>query len=71
MRSLVWFRGKDLRVADHGPLWEAARTGEVLPLFVLDPFFFAPERAAGLPHRMQLLLEGLVQVLPLQRKHQA
>lgn len=59
MRSLVWFRGKDLRVADHGPLVEAARAGEVLPLFVLDPFFFAPERAAGLPHRMQLLLEGL------------
>lgn len=62
MRSLVWFRGKDLRVADHGPLWEAARTGEVLPLFVLDPFFFAPERAAGLPHRMQLLLEGIAEL---------
>lgn len=59
MRSLVWFRGKDLRVADHGPLLEAARTGEVLPLFVLDPYFFGPERASQLPHRMQLLLEGL------------
>lgn len=59
MRSLVWFRGKDLRLADHGPLVEAVRTGEVLPLFVLDPFFFAPERAIDLSHRMQLLLEGL------------
>ena len=24
MRSLVWFREKDLRVGDHGPLREAA-----------------------------------------------
>jgi deoxyribodipyrimidine photo-lyase len=59
MRSIVWFRGKDLRVADHGPLVEAATAGEVIPLFVLDPFFFAPERARDLPHRMQFLLESL------------
>ena len=59
MRSIVWFRGKDLRVADHGPLVEAAAAGEVIPLFVLDPFFFAPERARNLPHRMQFLLESL------------
>ena len=60
MRSLVWFRGKDLRVADHGPLAEAAASGEVLPLFVLDPFFFEPARARELPHRMQFLRESLV-----------
>jgi len=59
MRSIVWFRGKDLRVADHGPLAEAAALGEVIPLFVLDPFFFAPERARALPHRMQFLLDSL------------
>jgi len=59
MRSIVWFRGKDLRVADHGPLMEAAAAGEVIPLFVLDPWFFAPERAQALPHRMQFLLESL------------
>jgi len=59
MRSIVWFRGKDLRVADHGPLVEAAATGELIPLFVLDPFFFAPEKARNLPHRMQFLLESL------------
>lgn len=59
MRSIVWFRGKDLRVADHGPLAEAAASGEVIPLFVLDPYFFAPERARGLPHRMQFLLDSL------------
>ena len=59
MRSIVWFRGKDLRVADHGPLVEAARAGGVIPLFILDPYFFAPERARDLPHRMQFLLESL------------
>ena len=59
MRTLVWFRGKDLRVADHGPLTEAASAGEVIPLFVLDPFFFAPDRARAIPHRMQFLLASL------------
>jgi len=59
MRSIVWFRGKDLRVEDHGPLRQALSEGEVIPLFVLDPYFFAPERAAALVHRMQFLLESL------------
>jgi deoxyribodipyrimidine photo-lyase len=58
-RSLVWFRGKDLRVSDHGPLTDALRRGELVPLFVLDPYFFAPKRAQQLPHRMQFLLESL------------
>lgn len=59
MRTIVWFRGKDLRLADHAPLRAALETGEVIPLFVLDPFFFAPERARRLPHRMQFLLDAL------------
>jgi deoxyribodipyrimidine photo-lyase len=59
MRTLVWFRGKDLRVADHTPLAEAVAHGEVVPLFVLDPYFFAPARARAIPHRMQFLLESL------------
>jgi deoxyribodipyrimidine photo-lyase len=58
-RTLVWFRGKDLRVSDHAPLTEALARGELVPLFVLDPYFFAPERARELPHRMQFLLESL------------
>jgi len=59
VRTVVWFRGKDLRVSDHAPLSEAAAAGEVIPLFVLDPFFFAPARARYLPHRMQFLLDAL------------
>jgi deoxyribodipyrimidine photo-lyase len=56
---MVWFRGKELRVSDHAPLATAARDGEVIPVFVLDVYFFAPERARRLPHRMQFLLESI------------
>ncbi len=59
MRTLVWFRGKDLRLADHAPLCDALDGGEVVLLFVLDPYFFAPERAANIPYRMQFLLDSL------------
>ncbi|TPV95399.1 MAG: deoxyribodipyrimidine photo-lyase [Myxococcales bacterium FL481] len=59
MRTIVWFRGKDLRLRDHVPLAEAVAIGDVIPLFVLDPFFFAPARARDAPHRMQFLLDGL------------
>ena len=59
MRTLLWYRGKDLRVADHVPLAKAAAEGEVVCVFVLDPYFFAKPRAAELPHRMQFLLSSL------------
>ena len=62
MRTLVWFRGKDLRLADHGPLLAAIRDGEVFPIFVVDPFFFAPSRARELPSRMQFLVESLAEL---------
>jgi deoxyribodipyrimidine photo-lyase len=59
MRTLVWFRGKDLRIADHAPLTDAIAGGEVVCVFVLDPYFFAAKRAQQLPHRMQFLLQSL------------
>lgn len=62
MRTLVWFRGKDLRLADHPPLARALEAGEVIPLFVLDPFFFAPDRARHTPHRIQFLLESIAEL---------
>ena len=34
--QIVWFR-RDLRVADHATLHDAARCGPVLPLYVVDP----------------------------------
>jgi deoxyribodipyrimidine photo-lyase len=67
VRTLVWFRGKDLRVADHAPLHAAlggngTKNGddhEVIPVFVLDDYFFAPEAARRLPFRIQFLLESI------------
>jgi deoxyribodipyrimidine photo-lyase len=59
LRTLVWFRGKDLRVADHAPLRNAARAGDVVPLFVLDDHFLAPAAAAKIPYRVQFLLDSL------------
>lgn len=60
MTSLVWFRGKDLRLSDHAPLRAALDAGSgVVLLFVLDPYFFAAERAQEFPHRAQFLLESL------------
>jgi deoxyribodipyrimidine photo-lyase len=34
-RTIVWFR-RDLRIADHAPLYRAAQRGAVIPVFVLD-----------------------------------
>jgi deoxyribodipyrimidine photo-lyase len=59
MRTLVWFRGEDLRIADHAPLREAVASGAAIPLFVLDPRIFALARARERPHHMQFLLESL------------
>ena len=64
LRTLVWFRGKDLRIADHAPLrsaLDAAKdgNGDVIPVFVLDDHFFAPAEARRIPFRMQFLLESL------------
>ena len=36
MNQVVWFK-RDLRVADHRPLAEAAARGPVIPLYVVEP----------------------------------
>jgi deoxyribodipyrimidine photo-lyase len=59
MRTIVWFRDSDLRVADHLPLTKAIEGGEVIPVFVLDPHLFSCEAAADSPHQMQFRLESL------------
>ncbi len=37
--QLVWYK-RDLRVADHRPLAEAARCGPVLPVYVVEPEYW-------------------------------
>ncbi|MEW1960588.1 deoxyribodipyrimidine photo-lyase [Kineococcus sp. NPDC059986] len=39
--GVLWFR-RDLRLHDHPALLQAARDGEVLPLFVVDPALWGP-----------------------------
>ncbi|WP_191566257.1 deoxyribodipyrimidine photo-lyase [Metabacillus idriensis] len=34
--NVVWFK-RDLRIADHKPLADAAKYGEVLPLYAAEP----------------------------------
>ncbi|MBF2047463.1 MAG: deoxyribodipyrimidine photo-lyase [Elainella sp. C42_A2020_010] len=55
-RTIVWFR-RDLRIADHAPLYRAARRGAVIPVFVLDrALLHHPETA---PARVAFMLECL------------
>ena len=51
---ILWFR-RDLRLADNPALVAAAATGPVIPLFVIDPVFFATAGHA----RQAFLVDGL------------
>ena len=54
--SVLWFR-RDLRLADHPALVEAASAGEVLPLFVLDDALRGPSGAPRLAFLYRCLRE--------------
>ena len=43
---IVWFK-RDLRVVDHEPLDQAVREGKVLPLYVVEPDYWAMEYTSG------------------------
>ncbi len=46
MFQVVWFK-RDLRIADHAPLAEAAQCGPVLPLYMAEPGYWAlPDTSA-------------------------
>ncbi len=56
MITVVWFK-RDLRLIDHRPLAEAARTGAVVPLYIVEPGYWAlPDTAA---RHWEFLAEGL------------
>ena len=55
-RTIVWFR-RDLRIADHAPLFRAALRGEVIPVFIFDrALLHHPETAVA---RVAFMLECL------------
>lgn len=59
--SILWFR-RDLRLADNPALVEAAASGPVVPLFVLDPALVGPSgapRVAFLYRSLRALDESL------------
>ncbi|KAL3690722.1 hypothetical protein R1sor_004373 [Riccia sorocarpa] len=65
-RSIIWFR-KGLRLHDNPALHKACQdASHVFPVFVLDPFFLAPDPTAPTPgsstvgvNRIHFLLESL------------
>ncbi|WP_299370315.1 FAD-binding domain-containing protein [uncultured Tateyamaria sp.] len=46
MTTVVWFK-RDLRVADHAALARAAALGDVVPLYVFEPDYWAQEDVSG------------------------
>ena len=44
--QVVWFK-RDLRVADHTPLSDAAAHGPVLPLYIVEPELWRADDASG------------------------
>ena len=59
MIQVVWFK-RDLRTVDHRPLAEAAIAGPVLPLYVVEPQYWAlPDTSK----RQWLVQEAAVQEL--------
>ncbi len=40
MVQIVWFK-RDLRTVDHRPLFEAAQQGPVIPLYIVEPAYWA------------------------------
>ncbi len=59
MIQLVWFK-RDLRIVDHQPLVQAARSGPVLPLYVVEPELWRQPDAAG--RHWHFLRECLVEL---------
>lgn len=65
-RTIVWFR-RDLRIADHAPLYRAALRGTVIPMFVFDrALLHHPETA---PARVKFMLEALASLDQDLRSH--
>jgi deoxyribodipyrimidine photo-lyase len=63
MRTVLWFRGKDLRLHDHAALHAACLDSEsVIPLFVLAPRYFGSHDSERPLHRLQFMLDGLVEL---------
>ena len=59
IRSIVWYRNGDLRVADHAALAIAMRDGEAIPVYVVDEDATVPGGTRSTAPRTQFLNESL------------
>jgi len=59
MTALVWFK-RDLRIDDHQPLYQAARHGAVLPVYIIEPDYWQ-QSDVSLRH-WQFISAALVQL---------
>jgi deoxyribodipyrimidine photo-lyase len=59
VRTLVWFRGKDLRLRDHSALSEALAQGDVITVYVADRELFSRNGYEHSPHRVAYLHAAL------------
>jgi deoxyribodipyrimidine photo-lyase len=59
MLQVVWFK-RDLRISDHAPLAEAARRGPVLPLYIVEPDYWALPDTSG--RQWAFIAESLVEL---------
>ncbi len=59
MKSVVWFRGMDLRFNDHSPLWEGVRQGQVIPVYVQESGCLDPVGGRDQGYATQAQRDGL------------
>ncbi len=57
MLQVIWYK-RDLRIRDHAPLFFASQSGEVLPLFILEPFLF--EQDVLTQRHLSFIMESLI-----------
>ena len=57
--QVVWFK-RDLRTIDHSALSQASRSGPVLPLFIVEPMFWALPDASA--RQWQFCAESLAEL---------
>ena len=57
--QVVWFK-RDLRTIDHSALSQASRSGPVLPLFIVEPMFWAQPDASA--RQWQFCAESLAEL---------
>ena len=53
--TAIWWVRRDLRLMDNLTLQMAVNSGEILPVFILDPYF----RNAAISRKYKLLINGL------------